>query len=105
MVSVPEYHESFIATRMQYLGRIWQLDWNVEHLLMRLSIIKVLDSSSNSEIMNIIAYIRPGNKYYVEGRSLNDTLRVLVVDFSETAPPSDEGYVSPWEKHFSTKKD
>lgn len=105
LLNVPEYRESFISTRMKYLGRIWQLDWNVEHALMRLSIVKSLDNGSNAEVVSIISYMKPGHKHYIEGRSLNDTLRALVVEFSDGAPPVDDGYVSPWEKHFALKKD
>lgn len=104
ILNAPEYRESFIATRMEYMGRIWQLDWNIEHALMRLSIVKSLDHGSNAEVVSIVSYIRPGHRHYVEGRSLNDTLRVLVVEFSDGVPPADDGYVSPWEKHFALQK-
>jgi len=101
--SIPEYRESFITTRMEYLGRIWQLEWNAEKLLMRLSIVRTAEGS-NTEILNIIAYLHPGHKYYVEGRSLNDTLRTIVLEISDGAPPSDDNYISPWEKHFILKE-
>lgn len=102
---VPEYYGSFVVTRMEYYGRIWQLDWDVEHSLMRLSVVKEPSHGNNTETLSIVAYFRPGHKHYVEGRSLNDTLRAVVVDMAEHTPPSQYSYTSPWEKHFTAKKE
>lgn len=100
----PAYVESFIASRMRYMGRVWQLDWDVEHTVMRLSVVKALPSGSNTEVVNVIAYIRPGHKHYIHGRTLNETLAKLVLEVSDGTPPQENSYVSPWEKHFSMKR-
>jgi hypothetical protein len=69
---------------------------------MRLSIVKV-QTGSNSEILSFIAHLQPGHKHYVEGKSLNDTLRAIVLDISDDAPAKSDDYISPWEKHFNLK--
>jgi len=100
----PEYQESFVATRMEYMGRIWQLDWNVEQALMRLSVVKPPDNGNNIELISIVSYMRPGHKDYVEGRSLNETLRAIILQFSDHGPVTENDYVSPWERHFNHKR-
>lgn len=102
---LPEYQESFVATRMEYMGRVWQLDWNVEEALMRLSIVKSIDNGGNAELVSIVSYMRPGHKDYIEGRSLNETLRAAILQFSDHEPPVRDEYVSPWEKHFAINKE